>query len=410
MKKILTCLTPALLIGLLAACVRSTTPTASAVLPPAPTGTSLPPTVTPVPVPITDLTDLSMHDSATGWAWATRPDNSFQLLRTADGGQTWSDVTPVNLPIVSSGSFFLDGQNAWVQLFDSADNSSGLAYTGDGGRTWSELDNALPFVNAGLTFIDPKNGWAESADVGAGNAYITVYATTDGGASWSQLPLQGPNAGLTASTFGTVHLCNICGDTLYYDPLRLIVTSGDLASDPGGAVRLSISTDQGQTWKDLKLPLPGAKYHAYLIAAHAPTFFTPNDGLLPVQMTATTSTSSATALAIYASHDGGSSWTALPAVLEDASPFDPAEFVSPLDGFARCGNALCSTNDGALTWQTLPPGLNFDSSAASDYVFHYEFVSPTTGWAITTDGSASTLWTTTTNGANWTKLSPTLVP
>jgi photosystem II stability/assembly factor-like uncharacterized protein len=410
MKKFLPRLVAGLLAGLLAACVKMAAPTGIAVVPPLPSVTPLPPTATAVPVPVSGLTDLSMIDAATGWAWATRPDSSFQLLRTADGGQTWRDVTPQSLPIVSSGSFFLDGQDAWVQLFNSTTNAGGLVFTGDGGRTWAAIDKALPFATAALHFTDPKNGWAESADVGAGNAYVGIYVTSDGGTSWSQLPLRGPDAAVPSPTPGTVHLCNICGDVLYFDPQRLIVTSGDLASGPGGAVRLSISTDLGGTWKDLKLPLPDAKHNDYLIAPQSPVFFTRNDGLLPVQMTLNSSTSSATDLAVYATHDGGLSWTALPAVLKNASPNDLAMFVTPLDGFARCGNNLCSTNDGARTWQTLPPSLNFDSFAASDYVFHYEFVSPTTGWAISTDGSASSLWTTTTNGAGWTKVSPVLVP
>jgi len=400
---------PLLLVLLLTACTAAGAP-ATAVPTPTPSVPPPAPTSTAVPVPVSGLTSVSMIDARTGWAWATRPDSSFQLLRTADGGLTWRDVTPANLPIVSSGSFFLDGQTAWVQLYDANSNANGLAATADGGRTWATVDASLPFVNAGLTFSDDRNGWAESADVGAGNAFINLYATADGGASWTQLALQGPPSQTAASTPATIHLCNICGDQLYYDPQHLVLTYGDLASEAGGAVRLSVSTDLGKTWKDLRLPLPAGPYASDLIAPHAPIFFTPQDALLPVQMTRNTASSSDSDLALYATHDGGLTWSGLPTVLENASPFDLASFVTPLDGFARCGNDLCSTNDGGLTWQTLSTGLNFDSSTSSTYVFQFQFVNPTTGWAITTDGTTSVLWVTTSNGASWAKLAPVLAP
>lgn len=417
MKKRMTQTLFGLVLGLLAACSRPAsltpapapnTPTPLAPPPSAPTLTPLPPTATPLPVPITTLTELHMQDADRGWAWASKPDNSFLLLSTADGGLTWKDVTPPNLPVVSFGSFFLDAGSAWVQLFDSTNNSNGLAHSADGGKTWSALNKALPFANAALTFEDAAVGWAETYDVGAGQAYVQLYQTQDGGTTWKQVLLTGPAAEAQAPD-GALHLCNICGDSFSYDPSCMVITRGDLASEPGGFVRLSISTDLGKTWKDLKLPLPSGQYAGDLIAPHAPVFFNPRDGFLPVQMTANDA-GFATTLAVYVTHDGGQTWDASSSFVEDASPYDLVKFVSQQDGFARCGNDLCATHDGAQTWKTLPPGLNFSSTSGGDYVFHYNFVDAVTGWAITTDGTTATLWKTVDGGKTWNKLAPVLVP
>ncbi len=402
-------------IGLLAACTRTAGPTPVPAPPTpsptlrVPTATLHPPTETPAPLPITSLTELHMVDASTGWAWMSRPDMSSALLRTGDAGQTWTDVTPPGLPVVSFGGFFLDVYSAWVQAFDSTDNTNSLAATADGGRTWSVLNRSLPFANAGMTFASQQEGWAQTADVGAGQAFVQLYATQDGGATWTQIKLIDPGAAAPAPD-GSLHLCGICGDSFYYDPVRMLVTRGDLASDPGGSARLAVSLNLGKAWKSLKLPLPAGPYAADLIVPHAPTFFGKNDALLPVQMTPNNATFSPTALAVYVTHDGGLTWKAASAVLENVSQFDLVEFVSLKNGFARCGTDLCATHDGAQTWQTLKSGLDFSTAATGEYVFNFDFVDASNGWAITTDGTTSALYRTTDGGSTWTKLAPVLAP
>jgi len=401
-----------LVLGLLAACSRpaSLTPTAlpTASTPVVPTSSPLPPAA--APAPITSLTGLNMMDAGTGWAWATRPDNSASLLYTRDGGQTWSDVTP-NLPVVSFGGFFLDAQTAWVQSYDSDKNTNSLVFTADAGKSWKVTNPDLPFSNAGLTFQSATTGWAETYDVGAGQAYVKLYLTQDGGATWTQAALTDPVSG-QAGPDGALHLCNICGDTFSYDPARTVVTSGELANEPSGSVNLSISTDTGKTWKNLKLPLPGSQFKGFVNAPQMPVFFSALDGLLPVYLVDdAASAPTSPRIAVYVTADGGLTWKARPTFVENAAAFGQVNFVSLQDGFTRCGPDLCATHDGAQTWTDLAPsGLDFSSSATTDYVFKFDFADAQTGWAITTDGTTATLWKTADGGATWTKLAPVLAP
>jgi photosystem II stability/assembly factor-like uncharacterized protein len=284
-----------------------------------------------------------------------------------------------------------------------------LVQTIDGGKTWSILTKSLPYVND-ITFSNQKDGWAEAADMGAGQAYITLYATHDGGVTWNQINLNQPDG--SGDLTGTLHLCSICGDSFYYDPLRLIITYGDLISDPVGSVHLSLSTDLGKTWKDLQLPLPDNIYADGLVAPQLPVFFNDQDGLLPFGIIRYNSDGSHAyaVLAVYATHDGGLSWKPNPTVVDNVQNLEGSyrlvDFVSPMDAFVTCGNDLCVTHDADKTWQTLKSNLNFAYVDGSAYVWQFDFVSPTTGWAITTDGNTYALWKTTDGGKTWGELKP----
>src|SRR6184192_2845342 len=44
------------------------------------------------------IAEIRMLDATNGWAWSNGVEGRYWLLRTTDGGQTWSDVTPRTFP------------------------------------------------------------------------------------------------------------------------------------------------------------------------------------------------------------------------------------------------------------------------------------------------------------------------
>lgn len=381
------------------------------------TASALPATATALPLAETALmgeplliAQISMVDAVSGWGWAAKADGSFELVRTADGGTIWTSTTALDKSITPYDGVFLDAQSAWIPYFDPASSVSSLLRTSDGGKTWTSLPPVESAQNAWYEFRNANDGFAQTAGVGAGQLYLNLYQTSDGGQSWATVLLTppSPEPGLPA---GTVHLCNICGDSLYFDSARAIISYGDLANDTAGAVRLAISTDLGQNWKNLKLQFPNQKYKDGLIGPKPMRFFGPQ-GVLPVNIITynTDGTLGYSVLVFYSTQDGGQNWVAAPGLLENnTSQYDSVQILSPTDAFVRCGRNLCATHDGAQTWQTLPDNLNFDSAQGGpDYVSQFSFVSPTSGWAISGDSPASSLWKTTDGGVSWTKLTPRL--
>jgi photosystem II stability/assembly factor-like uncharacterized protein len=349
-----------------------------------------------------------MVNAAVGWG----SEITGHIVRTTDGGQSWSDVTPPNRPGDAFSSFFLDAQSAWV--YDSNNPSKGLVHTADGGETWTMLtqsmpvaNGGMPVANGGLKFVNEKDGWAEAVDVGAGHGEVTLFGTDDGGITWKQIPLSDlPNTTIVSFQPGDLSVCSICGDRFYYDPTRMIVFNGDLASDSSESVRLSVSFDQEKTWHGQVLPMPASEYHDGSVAPQDPVFFNQQDGYLPFNIIKSKPDQSQEycVLAIYATHDGGLTWIPNATVVEKVNLNTNVDFVSLQDIFAICGHDLCATHDGAHTWKTLHSNLDFDN------VTEIDFTSPSIGWAIATDGNSYSLWKTIDGGISWTELSPTLIP
>jgi photosystem II stability/assembly factor-like uncharacterized protein len=134
----------------------------------------------------TDQLNLTVHDIvfvSDNVGWVLVGDNVYQTL---DGGESWRLQSPSQSRPVISSLFFLDENNGWaagysnifVENVRSADEIKGkILRTSDGGRTWSEV-----WVNTSekqyyyVHFSDQIHGWLISAD--------KVYRTNNAGRSW----------------------------------------------------------------------------------------------------------------------------------------------------------------------------------------------------------------------------------
>ena len=137
--------------------------------------------------PTTDnMLDVFFTDAATGWLVCER--NIYDLaraesprsylLKTTDGGDTWSRVEAArdDAGVLLTRLVFADARTGW------AFGEMGALYaTRDGGGTWERQRVPTRRLLLGGSFLDASRGWL----VGAGS---TVLHTADGGAEWRGAP------------------------------------------------------------------------------------------------------------------------------------------------------------------------------------------------------------------------------
>ena len=110
--------------------------------------------------------------------------NSSVVIRSLDGGQTWTNVSP-RLPFAASlmdAGFLPGGKIGWVVGFDGE-----VLKTTDGGRHWTQqgfgIDSGLNVL--GVDAIDANTVWIS----GYNNGKNYVARSTDGGATWVEEPI-----------------------------------------------------------------------------------------------------------------------------------------------------------------------------------------------------------------------------
>jgi photosystem II stability/assembly factor-like uncharacterized protein len=366
------------------------------------TSDQIPPTLTPTNTPIIMpgtivyspmIRSIQMFDAFNGWALT----DSY-VLRTNDSGTTWYNVT---VPGISSmgGASFQTATRAWIIAQVPDTEGSTLFHTIDGGRTWTSFSN-LPFRGGSIRFINDANGFVfESEPVGMHKQPVWLYQTMDGGATWTLKytndPLD-PNAG-TSLPFGGLKYGVTFRDTLTG------WVGGMTPMD--GFVYLYKTTDGGVTWSQQPLALPPG-YQSAFITTTAPTFFGPNDAILPVRMGGNAGTD----LFIYITHDGGATWKVSSGFARNG---DFISFASLSDAFSwDFANIFHVTNDSGNTWRNVTPNVPFGTLG---YQFlGMDFVSTTTGWVVVghEDYTTTSLYRTTDGGSTWTLLSsnPPLSP
>jgi photosystem II stability/assembly factor-like uncharacterized protein len=107
------------------------------------------------------------------------------ILATDDGGATWREVYRSTRPFETTWKFSFPGKDigyCTVQSYDPDPAASArfVAKTTDGGRTWTEL----PLVDDhkvrafGIGFVDAERGWIGAMPHG--------FATVDGGKTWTK--------------------------------------------------------------------------------------------------------------------------------------------------------------------------------------------------------------------------------
>ena len=344
------------------------------------------------PVAVGALTEMDMMGVNGGWVLTT----GGQVLRTTSGGRRWTPVTPPSLrtvpptePIQFSA---LSMEAAWIAV-DAPHRAVTVFRTTDGGRTWSQSRIApIAFGGGGvqMDFVAGGHGWLEVLTAGNASPSAALYATSDGGRTWSLLststaasrrhvPFGGLLTFLTPAVGWTVGAPRAAGQV----PWRYYVAA---------------TTDGGVLWRRVTLPQPpavaGVAVNAITILR--PQATGPSHVLLPVIYG---QQGGPEQLVLYAWDGGRAGWhvagaLAVSAWVGTSEGINAAQvsFVSTSTGFAALNGRVYRTTDGGRTWS-----LRLASPQVTAWTA-MTFVSPRAGWAL--DG-AGHLWATVDGGRTW---------
>jgi photosystem II stability/assembly factor-like uncharacterized protein len=125
---------------------------------------------------------------------AGRANGPAKLVRSEDGGQTWTPIDLSERAGMILDVKFLDPNTGFVFAATSGDLAQSNALilkTNDGGRTWRQVyrSNRLNEITWKGSFANREVGYATVQNDDPANAQQHIVKTTDGGEHWSELPL-----------------------------------------------------------------------------------------------------------------------------------------------------------------------------------------------------------------------------
>ncbi len=319
------------------------------------------------------LFTVSVVDNSVAWIGG----DQGTVLRTTDGGATWTNVGGGTIgtgPVYNI--FGIDAQNA---ICTASPSATYMYRTTDGGATWTQVyTNASGFMDA-IWMFDANNGFAYGDPVG-GN--WELYNTTDGGATWTAAPALAQNG----TEAGWNNAMYVSGSDIYFGTNNTrIYHSTDLGNSwtaqattgnsnsysvwfnnasnglSGGDASLAATTDGGNTWT-LNNALPGSGIIGSITGVGSDWW------------------AARQTLDIYYSTDNGASWT--------------SQYTAPGSG---AYNAMAKSRNGNLIIAVRSDG------GISSYVISITPVELTSFTATSTnDGNVQLNWSTATETNNQT--------
>lgn len=336
---------------------------------------------------LSNLTSIHMVNAMTGWALS-----KDSLLRTFDGGVSWTKVTPKGVGSMRGGTLSVyDAQTLWVVFNKESSTSITVYHTIDGGQKWESAEiKTTPWYGrvTSLDFIDLTHGWLlASYDVSMGSESVEVFYSNDGGASWTSnasailnekpsndLPLAGSKNGLVFSNQKNGWLTGF---------------------SHGDGIWLYSSSNGGRTWSQKTIVAPQG-YHTDggAVSTEPPHFFNQKEGVLPVEFRG----ENPPAFVFYRTEDGGLSWTPTTPVQTAQESQEYRGFhwsiIDATHAFVSDGYQLYFTSDSSHSFVRITPNISLEKLQQLD------FTSVKLGWAIIDGG----LWKTIDGGHTWVQI------
>ena len=333
------------------------------------------------------MDDVQMVSAEDGWAlvWSANPNGSgnpaLEPAVTRDGGRAWIVVAPsAARPLLVSGEALLyavSTRRAWIAVNHGDGKSTVVFGTRDGGQRWTESNPVVGYQAVTMDFTGTEQGWLlESQGEAMAQDPVLVYTTADAGVTWSLLA-----AGLPVGCLKT---------DMAFSPAQV----GWITSDCPVGYQVLVSRDGGAQWAPVQLPLQSSA------CSDGCTAFQPQ---FAGDTTLIEMGSYPSAAVLLVSTDEGESWQT-EAMPSGAGPYPRVQFFGSADGLAVSagsqgviGPDIYATADGGLSWTAVPQGRQFGSSGAE-----FDFVSPQAGFAWIANGTG--LYRTTDSGRTWTAI------
>lgn len=236
------------------------------------------------------------------------------VYRSTDHGAHWADVSPTGVAGQPQVASAFGSDQAWLavpsgQLGLPLSNITFYG-TSNAGVNWQKLGTTAvsgSWIHE-MTFVDSTHGWLLiSLGAATGSEAVSVWGTTDGGRSWSELarsPMPQMQSvpgqlssgcdknGITFNTETTGWMTGLCGE---------------------GKPYLYRTADGGNTWQAQTLP-PAAcqtsRNLGYSAEARPPVFLNQSFGLLPDFLVLSAGQGARRYLVVYITHDEGRTWIA----------------------------------------------------------------------------------------------------
>jgi len=357
-----------------------------------------------------DITYIHMVDTNQGWGIGGVAQAEDHVFRTQTGGQTWRDVTPPQ-PAPTTGDtlaalgFFADASNGWV-VYAPADQSTVPPYvlmwsTHNGGASWTygvinttgvSAESFSPWY---LDFSDSQHGWLMVL-LGGGmmHAYVALYSTSDGGATW--MDILDPNTANDIQSFTKTGMIFVDAHT------------GWLTRDAQGvdaSPHAFITRDGGVNWSRIDLPAPTGTtgwFDNNSCGTYSPLAFSTQSALI-IMKCLDNATYKVEHDYLYSTSDGGQTWgsVSLPSAYSVTSPPDGGLFFTNVQSGLALSRWIYRTDDGGKTWST-GKQVNWDGQ--------FSFVDLNTGWAVATNAGQTALVSTVDGGNTWQEIKPVIIP
>ncbi len=306
------------------------------------------------------MTALAPHPTVDGTLLAGAA--SGGVWKTTDHGSSWRPLTD-GLADLSVGALAIAPANPEVVYIGSGEAGIGsffvpgigLLRSDDGGETWylPQPEEVVAEQFFALS-VDPRDEDSVIAATEKG-----LFATADGGASWSPL-LNHPDL------YGVTEILRSPSD-----PDRLWSALWCFSLCPEGLARVMSSADGGLTWAPSNEGLPDALLNNPYENRIALTVAPSDDQVLYVALNTANATPNGPDVAIYRSSDGGATWinTSDPGTyLASQGWYDNAITVDPTDPdvVVVAGVWYVRSTDGGGSWTTMDPIADGDWMGTED--------------------------------------------